>query len=296
MSAITSAPPGAFPGPFAVRVPASSANLGPGFDSLGMALTLYAEVGVGDCPAGAALVDHRHPAAIAFARLGGMGTPWVRSSVPMGRGLGYSGAVRVGGGVAAVVQRLGVAWRESASTVDEILAVAAVLEGHADNAAASLLGGIVATAGGRAIRVPLGFDPAVVVWIPAGSTSTDQSRTQLPAAVSRDDAVHNIGHVAMLVSALASGDTGALRDATSDRLHQELRLADAPMSRRALDAGLEHGAWCGWLSGSGPTIALLCKADAATGLAASLPDDGHTKVLRIDHYGAVAELTPVPGS
>jgi homoserine kinase len=272
-------------------VPASSANLGPGFDSLGMALTLYAQVGLGDCPPGASLVDRHHPAAIAFTRLGGIGTPWVRSPIPMGRGLGYSGAVRVGGGVAAVVQRLGPGWRESASTVDEILAVAATLEGHADNAAASLLGGVVATAGGRAIRVPLGFDPAVVVWIPAVSTSTDQSRTQLPAAVSRHDAVHNIGHVAMLVSALASGDTGALRDATSDRLHQELRLADAPMSRRALDAGLEHGAWCGWLSGSGPTIALLCKADAAAGLAASLPDGGHTKVLRIDHDGAVAELT-----
>ena len=77
------------------------------------------------------------------------------------------------------------------------------LEGHADNVAASLLGGVVATAGGRAIRVPLGFDPAVVVWIPAVSTSTEHSRNQLPATVSRDDAVHNIGHVAMLVAALA---------------------------------------------------------------------------------------------
>ena len=208
----------------------------------------------------------------------------------MGRGLGYSGAVRVGGAVAAVVQRLGTGWRESAGTVDEVLAVAADLEGHADNAAASLLGGVVATAGGRAVRVPLGFDPAVVVWIPAVTTSTDHSRSQMPAMVSLDDAVHNIGHVAMLVSALAAGDTGALRDATSDRLHQERRFADAPMSQRALAAGLEHGAWCGWLSGSGPTIAMLCKAEAAAGLAASLPDDGHTKVLRIDHDGAVAEL------
>jgi homoserine kinase len=295
VSAIIGSFPGAVAGPFSVRVPASSANLGPGFDSLGMALTLYAEVGLGEGPPGASLVDQHHPAAIAFARLGGIGTPWVRSPIPMGRGLGYSGAVRVGGGVAAVVQRLGPAWRESGGTVDEILAVAADLEGHADNAAASLLGGVVATAGGRAIRVPLGFDPAVVVWIPAVTTSTDHSRNQLPASVSRDDAVHNIGHVAMLVSALASGDTSALRDATSDRLHQELRLTDAPMSRRALEAGLEHGAWCGWLSGSGPTIALLCKADVAAGLAASLPEDGHTKVLRIDHDGAVAELTTALG-
>jgi homoserine kinase len=283
-------------GPFSVRVPASSANLGPGFDSLGMALTMYAEIGLGDAPPGASTVDRHHPAVVAFARLGGIGMPWVRSPIPMGRGLGYSGAVRIGGAVAAVVQRLGPRWRESGGTVGEILDVAADLEGHADNVAASLLGGVVATAGGRAIRVPLGFDPAVVVWIPAGSTSTDHSRNQLSASVSRNDAVHNVGRVAMLVAALASGDTGALRDATSDRLHQEQRLAAAPMSRRALDAGLEHGAWCGWLSGSGPTIALLCKADAADGLAAALPGDGHSKVLRIDHDGAVAELTTVPSS
>ncbi|MGH9134955.1 MAG: homoserine kinase, partial [Ilumatobacteraceae bacterium] len=242
---------------------------------------------------GASPVDEYHPVAVAFRRLGGVGAPWVRSPIPMGRGLGYSGAVRVGGAVAAVVQRLGAGWREAPGAVDEILAVTAGLEGHADNVAASLLGGIVATADGKAIRVPLGFDPAVVAWIPAVTTSTDHSRNKLPDTISRADAVHNIGHVAMLVSALGSGETGALRDATRDRLHQELRLADAPMSRRALDAGLEHGAWCGWLSGSGPTIALLCRADAAEGLAASLPDDGHTKVLRIDHDGAVAELMPL---
>jgi homoserine kinase len=295
VSATPQEPRRAFDGPFTVRVPASSANLGPGFDSLGMALTLYAEVGLGECPPGASLVDGHHPAAVAFGRLGGTGTPWVRSPIPMGRGLGYSGAVRVGGAVAAVVQRVGSGWRTSMGAIGEVLDAVADLEGHADNAAASLLGGVVATAGGRAIRVPLGFDPAVVVWIPAVTTSTDHSRTRLPGAVSRVDAVHNIGHVAMLVSALAAGDTGALRDATSDRLHQELRFAEAPMSRRALDAGLEHGAWCGWLSGSGPTIALLCKADVAAGLAASLPVDGHTKVLRIDHGGAVAELTTESG-
>jgi homoserine kinase len=286
-----------FAGPFVVRVPASSANLGPGFDSLGMAVTLYAEIGAGDGdgPAGSSAVDPRHPAAIAFARLGGAGTLWVRSPIPMGRGLGYSGAMRVGGAVAAMVQRLGPAYRDEAGAVAEILDVTAALEGHADNVAASLLGGVVATAGGRAIRVPLGFDPAVVVWIPDGTTSTDHSRNRLPALIDRADAVHNIGHVAMLVSALAAGDTGALRAATSDRIHQEVRLADAPMSRRALDAGLERGAWCGWLSGSGPTIALLCKADAAAAIAGALPGDGHTKVLRIDHDGAVAGLTAEVG-
>ena len=128
--------------------------------------------------------DRHHPAAVAFARLGGVGTPWVRSPIPMGRGLGYSGAVRVGGAVAARRPAARHRVARVAGTVDEVLAVAADLEGHADNAAASLLGGVVATAGGRAIRVPLGFDPAVVVWIPAVTTSTDHSRNQMPAMVS----------------------------------------------------------------------------------------------------------------
>ena len=245
MSANAASRPGPFTAPFVVRVPASSANLGPGFDTLGMALTMYAEVGLGDCPPGVSLADRHHPAAVAFARLGGEGTPWVRSPIPMGRGLGYSGAVRVGGAVAAVVQRLGTGWRESAGTVGEVFAVAADLEGHADNAAASLLGGVVATAGGRAIRVPLGFDPAVVVWIPSVTTSTEHSRNQMPGMVSLDDAVHNIGHVAMLVSALASGDTAALRDATSDRLHQERRFArraDVASRRSPPGSSTEHGA------------------------------------------------------
>ena len=179
---------------------------------------------------GAAPADRHHPAAVAFARLGGVGTPWVRSPIPMGRGLGYSGAVRVGGAVAA--RRPAARHRAGASPPAPSTRSSRWpphLEGHADNAAASLLGGVVATAGGRAIRVPLGFDPAVVVWIPAVTTSTEHSRNQMPAMVSFDDAVHNIGHVAMLVSALAAGDTGALRDATSDRLHQERR------SRRRAD-------------------------------------------------------------
>ena len=163
------------------------------------------------------------------------------------------------------------------------------LEGHADNVAASLFGGIVATADGRAVRIPLAFDPAVVVWIPSFTTSTDDSRTKLGSEVALSDAVFNIGRTALLVAALAAGDTGALRAATQDRLHQDRRLAAAEPSRTALQAALEAGAWCSWLSGSGPTVAAMCPYDDADELAAQMPDDGHTRVLRIDHEGAVIE-------
>ncbi len=272
-----------------VRVPASSANLGPGFDALGMALDLHAEVGLLDAelPDGAQAVDEHHPATKAFRVGGGRGPLWVRCSIPVGRGMGFSGAVRIGGLVAATVQRAG-----SESLADEsaeILRLATELEGHADNVAASLYGGVVATAAGRAVHVPLGFDPAVVVWVPSFTTSTDDSRHKLRSMVPFDDAVFNVGRTALLVAALAGGDVHALRAATEDRLHQAARLAMAEPSGEALQAGLGAGAWCGWLSGSGPTIALLCAPDLVDTVIAGLPTDGSCRHMRIDHAGAVVE-------
>lgn len=274
-----------------VRVPASSANLGPGFDTLGMALSLHAEAGVidGDMPAGAHRIDQFHPAGVAFRRAGGEGDLWVLSPIPVGKGLGFSGAVRIAGIVAAHAQQHGSDPDLLASHAPAMLALASELEGHADNVAASLFGGIVATADGRAVRVPLAFDPAIVVWIPSFTTSTDESRTKLGTDVPLSDAVFNIGRVALLVAALAAGDTEALRTATQDRLHQDLRLASVEPSKEALRIALDAGAWCSWLSGSGPTVAAMCPYDDADELAARMPADGHTKVLRIDHGGAVIE-------
>ena len=275
------------------RVPATSANFGPGFDALGMALSLSAEVGVladGETvPDGAHAADEHHLATVAFRLLRGTGDLWVRSPIPMGRGLGYSAAVRVGGLMLACAQRDGADSAAVAGFTDEVLRCAIHLEGHADNAAAAVLGGVVATTGDRSIRVPMGFDPVVVVWVPAFSTRTDHSRSQLGANVTLADAVFNIGHVAYLIAALAAGDVGVLRHATQDRLHQAARFAAAPQSLAAYEATLEGGAWCAWLSGSGPTVAALCALDTAADLAASLPGDGHVKVLRIDHGGATLE-------
>ena len=274
-----------------VRVPASSANLGPGFDTLGMALSLYVEAGVidGEPPAGSQRIDQFHPAGIAFRRAGGEGDLWVCSPIPVGRGLGFSGAVRVAGIVAAHAQQHGDDPARLAHSGAAMLALASELEGHADNVAASLFGGIVATADGRAVQIPLAFDPAIVVWIPGSTTSTDESRSKLGREIALSDAVFNIGRTALLVAALAAGDVDALRSATQDRLHQDRRLAAAEPSRAALAAALAAGAWCAWLSGSGPTIAAMCPLDEADDLAAQMPVGGHTKVLRIDHVGASIE-------
>lgn len=272
-----------------VRVPASSANLGPGFDTLGMALSLHAEVGLGEAPDGAQSATDRHPAMVAFRRHGGEGDLWVRSPIPVGRGMGFSGAVRVGGLVAAHAQRHGDDPDSLGAQLPLLLELATELEGHADNVAASLHGGVVATAAGHAVRVPMSFDPAMVMWVPSFTTSTDESRGRLPAQVPLDDVVFNLGRTALLVAALAAGEVGVLRDATQDRIHQDIRLAAAVPSRTALEMALDAGAWAAWLSGSGPTVAVMCAVDEAETIAAALPADGHTKVLRIDHAGAVVE-------
>jgi homoserine kinase len=270
-----------------IRVPATSANLGPGFDALGVAVTLYADigiVGVDDMPEDAQEANDTHPAQVAFLLAGGSGRVWTRTNIPMGRGLGFSGAVRVGGVVAAEVQQHGTDnWSPNASRA---LHIGTELEGHADNVAASLWGSIVATAAGRVVRVPSPLDPVFIAWVPSFTTSTNESRTKLGSVIAFDDAVFNIGRTALLVAAFAAGDIDALRDATQDRMHQDVRFSVATRSKEALEAGLSAGAWCGWLSGSGPTIALLSDEAHADVICAALPDDGVAKQLRIDTEGA----------
>ena len=277
-----------------VRVPASSANLGPGFDALGMALTMYLDAGVvatdNDIPADGRLVDDHHPTHIAFRFNGGAGQLWVRSNIPMGRGLGFSGAARVAGVVAAQIQREGHEALPGARR--HMLHVATELEGHPDNVAASLVGGVTASAGGDVVRLPMSLDPAVVVWVPETQTSTDKSRTSIPAQIPLADVVFNIGHTALLMGALAAGDVAVLRRATQDRLHQDRRLSAAPSSKAALDAALATDAWCAWLSGSGPTVAVLCDRAQSSAVAARLPADGRVHELSIDSHGARVLPTP----
>ncbi|MGB0738294.1 MAG: homoserine kinase, partial [Ilumatobacteraceae bacterium] len=185
----------------AVSAPASSANLGPGFDVLGLALDRRTTVGSGPAPEGAQALDEHHPAVIAHRRAGGAGDLWGFGGIPMGRGLGFSGAVRVAGAMLAHVERDGAAAASDAATRASVLDLTADLEGHPDNVAPSVYGGLVIADGD--LVVPVAVDPslAVVAWVPdAESTSTDRSRAMLPSTVDRADAVFNMARVATLVS------------------------------------------------------------------------------------------------
>jgi len=146
--------------------------------------------------------------------------------------------------------------------------------------------GVVAVAGGRAVRIPLPRELAVVVWTPDRETQTHSARRLLPGQVPFEDAAFNIGRAALLVAALAAGDVGALRIATEDRLHQGRRLAGEHDTRHAIDAALAAGAFAAWLSGSGPSAAALVEPACAAEIAAALPAGGRTRVLAIAEVGA----------
>ena len=275
---------------FFVRVPASSANLGPGFDALGMALSVHLEMGPvinGDVPSGAKLIDEYHPGHIAFRSYGGVGDIWVRSKIPMGRGLGFSGAARVAGVVTAHAQKHGLSNEALLRARKDLLHASTQLEGHPDNVAASLVGGVTASASGEVVRLPLALDPTILAWVPETRTNTEKSRTAIASTLSLGDAVLNIGHTALLLGALATGDIEVLRIATQDRIHQDIRLANAPGSKAALDAALTTNAWCAWLSGSGPTVAVMCAKSDAKHIALQLPQSGDVLELTIDQHGAV---------
>ncbi len=274
-----------------VSAPGSTANLGPGFDVLGLALALRAEVGSGPAPSDAHLLDEHHPATIAHRRAGGAAIPlWSRSRLPMGRGLGYSGAARAAGAMLAFVEADGPHAAHDDAIRTRAFEVAAELEGHPDNAAASIFGGLViASPTPQVTKVPIGCDAAVVVWIPETTTSTDHSRTQLARTVERVDAVANIAAVANLIVGCMTGDQTALRVGCNDRLHQPTRLAAVPASAEALNAMLEHGALSAWLSGSGPTVAAFASRSSADEIAASL-DGGTVRVLDIDTTGVAVDV------
>ncbi len=273
-----------------VRAPASSANLGAGFDVLGMALDLYADCGLGQAPGDAQQLDAHHPGRIAFEALGGSGPMWMRCNIPMGRGLGFSGAARVGAAALATVQAGGS--HGLADRSDEILVHTTVLEGHGDNVAASLHGGVTAFAQGEFVSVPVGPTMATatfVAWVPEVTTSTDKSREALGPTVDRADAVHNIGRAIQFVMAFVQDDPSLLASGATDRLHQSVRLPGVPGAQDALDAGVAAGAWAGWLSGSGPTVGFLCPPDVAEDVAAAMPNGGHNKLLTIDTLGCRIE-------
>jgi len=279
----------------AVQVPATSANLGPGFDVLGMALSLFATVArypIGDSEP----VSDGHPAMQAFVRAGGQGALWVDSPIPSGRGLGFSGAVRVGGVCLGLAQKAGVTAKNLPIFItqnrDDIINIAAELEGHFDNVAASVLGGIVSASPQTTVAVPVAAqvieDIRVVAWVPFFQTSTASSRSTLSANIDRTDAVFNIARSTQMVIALTTGDFELLRTSMTDRLHQDQRLDETPKCREVMNRMIELGAISSWLSGSGPTVAAFVEQSGAEKIAESMNQefpDGHAKILSIDRLG-----------
>ncbi|MFM8942706.1 MAG: homoserine kinase, partial [Acidimicrobiaceae bacterium] len=267
-------------------LPSSTAKHGTVLDVLGFDLNLHLESRFGTAPAESHEDDEYHPLTVAFRHCGGKQDLWVRSQMPMGKGLGFSGAARVAGCVLAHAEKHGAEKKAFDDAKLEILRTASELEGHPDNAAASMFGGFVASVDGFAVRIPTPLDPAIIVWVPQQQTSTKESRAKLPSEIKFQDAVFNVGRTALLVAALAAGDVRALSIATSDRLHQDLRFTKAPDSKLALNAAVDAGAWCAWLSGSGPTIAAMVDRDLSQRIADALPTNGAKMVLSIAQSGA----------
>lgn len=294
-----------------VRVPASTANLGPGFDVLGMAASLHAVLEIAseddEDSSHPGSTERGHPGMVAFRSAGGRGALSIRCPIPSGRGLGFSGAVRVGGVCLGLAQRDGVTSDDLADFIEShrgvIMDRAADLEGHGDNVAASVFGGVTAVVPDGCgafdvIRVPVARriieDLALAVWVPNFETSTAKSRGSLSDSVRRDDAVFNIAHTVRVVTGLVEGDLDRLRSTLQDRMHQDERLRNAPLSRRAMEAMLSSGASTAWLSGSGPTVASLCEPSVVPAMRDAIGGDqelstaGRVMSLAIDEAGLQA--------
>lgn len=266
-----------------VVAPGSSANVGPGFDALGIAVDLPFELTTGESP-GFHVAEPTHPAAVAFAALGGDAPLWWRSPIPPGRGMGYSGAARAAGAYAALLTR----GSSGGDARQQAFECAASLEGHPDNAAASVFGGITVSVDSTVVPVVTPLELGLVVWWPATTTSTTSSRAALPESVPFSDAVFNVGHASLLVAALAAGDRDALGRAVHDRLHEPHRLASMPASEVAMDAFAGAPVIGCWLSGSGPTVAALVERSDAVEVAGRAPGEGTVRILDIVQRGVHA--------
>ena len=282
-----------------VTAPASSANLGPGFDCLAVALELRNRVeitaGGGDVSVsvegeGASRVPRdgsnlfvrafasvgADPAGLAFA---------MQNAVPFARGLGSSAAT-IAAGVAA-----GLAWQ--GLYAEDALPSAAALEGHPDNVAAALLGGITlawtATGGARALRLS-GCPVEFVAVVAAEELATERARAALPAQVGHADAVHTAARAALLVAALEQGRTDALADALDDRLHEPFRAPLVPLLQAVRERLPGLPAFGATLSGAGPSVLVWCEPGAAKAVSVALGDvDGRALPLRVAERGVTLD-------
>ena len=253
-----------------VRVPATTANLGPGFDCLGMALDLWNETtimlqgdgiqvvlqGYGE---GMVPTDERNLVVKAFLllfkKLGVQAPPGLKvqcnNNIPLGSGLGSSCAAVLSGLMAAN------ACLGNPVKMDELLLIASEMEGHPDNVSAAALGGLVACIAAEKSLITRRYKPAAwyaSVIIPIIQLPTVESRAVLPINVSLKDAVFNMGHTLLVVDAICNGDRDLLSQSMQDRLHQPYRLRLIPGANAAFQAALQAGAVATAISGAGPGL------------------------------------------
>lgn len=267
-----------------VRVPASTSNCGAGFDSLGLALSLYNRVTLTRLPraeiSGERASDERAgemvgataAAFFAAASRDAFGFSYrIEGDVPTARGLGSS--VTVIAGVLAGLDALAATQFPRHKLVE----IATALEGHPDNASAGILGGFTVSrcdpASGKyldTIRVTVPGDLVFVVASPSVELLTKESRGALPQMLPFFDAVKSINSAAYFTAAFATGDFEKLGHAAGDFMHEPYRLPKIRGARAAIDAGVEAGALTGWLSGSGSSVLCVSRVDAADRVAASM--------------------------
>ncbi len=290
----------------AVLVPASTSNCGAGFDTLGLALGLYNRVTVtragGDGPEPDRPSDARAQkmvaeTAAAFFRATGRAPAGFRyrieGDVPPARGLGSS--VTVIAGVTAGLDAL----HGTALPRHDLIALVSALEGHPDNAGASILGGFCVSRSDPASGAYVGSQrfevPAQIVFAvvsPSVEFATRESRGFLPPSLPYFDAVRSINSAAYLVAAFASRNFEQLRHARGDFMHEPYRLPRIPGGRQAMEAGISAGALTGWLSGSGSSVLCVCQQPGAPAVlaamksafaAAAMPSEG--RLLAADNHG-----------
>ncbi len=291
-----------------VTVPATIANLGPGFDALGLAVDLHDRFRVSLAPQTDVTFSGEHAGAVggeqtplvvraaeAVAERAGRRTGFAIEAdlaIPVARGLGSSAASIVGSLVAAN-HLLG-------NPLDRrtLLQVAADLEGHPDNVTAALVGGLVVVASGNGGihygRFLPRIDLDVVLAIPTLAIPTEEARALLPRTVSLSDAVFNLSRAALLVTALLGGDESLLAVALDDRLHQPYRAKLLPGFAAVVAAARDDGAYGAVLAGSGSTVAAFSPPEMTAGVGAAMRDafarHGVTAAVRIaqvDADGAV---------
>ena len=293
------------------RVPASTTNLGPGFDVLGLALRLYSTISLEETDKGTEIevvgvdVDKisnnesniaYRAANIVFDKCGyrPKGLRLVlRNGIPAIRGLGGSGTAILGGLLTAN------ALSGSPFSRNELLDFATEFEGHPDNVAASLLGGLVISMmqGNHvhSIQLDCDSDMRVVVAIPNFSLSTKAARGVLPETVDFADAIHNVSRSSMLVAAIATGKLEMLSLAMTDRLHQPYRTSLIPGFDDVAESAMRAGALSVALSGAGPSIAAYCTTstdEIALQMSKAFRRNKiscEIKVLAIDSVGATVQ-------